>query len=474
MKDSLPPSFQVSGNLLPRERNVRVHVAKIRCFSDPQAVRLGRITVLVGENSTGKSTFLAVNSMLSHLLRPSAIDFNREPFILGSYRDIATLESKGANNSPSFTIGIEGEILPKPCSYLFEPDVDDSVKHSKRYEKYKVLTTFVDRSGQPIASQTEISIGSYCIKIDWPVSSPKTIRSISSGSNTIDLSADFLDDWSYPEPWRHYPISWSADIEHPIDHLFGKNRPSGFTPRQLENLSFCYSAVQDSLERRKAYPVAPIRSMPRRTYDPVQSRPMPQGRHVPMSLSRAYRENRNEWNRIKQRIDAFGVKSGLFREISVRQLGENTSDPFQLMVKVKNETVNLLDVGYGVSQILPIIVDTLTQSNAYMFLLQQPEVHLHPRGQAVLATFLLDRAEETGQSFIIETHSDQMIDRLRIEIRNRNLDPQTLSLLYFEDGENGVTIHEIDLDVQGNLRNVPASYRDFFLNEEYAILGHMR
>ena len=67
------------------------------------------------------------------------------------------------------------------------------------------------------------------------------------------------------------------------------------------------------------------------------------------------------------------------------------SDPFQLQVKVRSgPRANLMDVGYGVSQILPILVDVMRpDTRSRTFLLQQPEVHLHPRGQAALASLFV-------------------------------------------------------------------------------------
>ena len=91
------------------------------------------------------------------------------------------------------------------------------------------------------------------------------------------------------------------------------------------------------------------------------------------------------------------------------------SDPFQLHVKVRSgHQRNIMDVGYGVSQSLPIIVDVLAaeeqigerNGNYCTFLMQQPEVHLHPRAQAELASFFADSYSKRNNRFMIETHSE--------------------------------------------------------------------
>lgn len=107
-----------------------------------------------------------------------------------------------------------------------------------------------------------------------------------------------------------------------------------------------------------------------------------------------------------------------------------------------------------------------------MFLLQQPEVHLHPRAQAELATLIGHLVKVDQKRFIVETHSDYLIDRVRMDVRDKKaLNPEDVSILYFERGKSGVEIHSMGIDKGGNLQNVPPGYRKFFLDEERRFLG---
>ena len=161
----------------------------------------------------------------------------------------------------------------------------------------------------------------------------------------------------------------------------------------------------------------------------------------------------------------------MFSDIRVRRHGKQTSDPFQLQVKAHSGTpANIMDVGYGVSQSLPILVDICSHTDA-LFLLQQPEVHLHPRAQAELATVFAASVQENGNSFMIETHSDHIVDRMRILVRQGEIPAEDVSILYFEPVKNAVRIHNIEVDDDGNLENAPPGYRDFFLRESDRLLG---
>ena len=179
----------------------------------------------------------------------------------------------------------------------------------------------------------------------------------------------------------------------------------------------------------------------------------------------------DEWHYLKQHLDRFGKYSGLFQGIEVKNLGSSKGAPFQLAVKVRGPTVNIADVGYGVSQILPILVNVLDFAvirdrsrgrpmPAY-FLLQQPEVHIHPRAQAELSSLFAQLASHGNQSFIVETHSDYMIDRARIEIRRGNIKADDVSLIYLEPKKNIVKVHNIAFDKMGNMIGVPPHFRDF-------------
>ena len=101
-----------------------------------------------------------------------------------------------------------------------------------------------------------------------------------------------------------------------------------------------------------------------------------------------------------------------------------------------------------------------------MFLLQQPELHLHPSAQAALGTQFC-RTAEAGRQLIVETHSDYIMNRIRLDLRDRRtkLKPDDVILLYFERDDLDVRIHPIRFDEDGNVQDAPPNYRRFFTDE---------
>ena len=78
---------------------------------------------------------------------------------------------------------------------------------------------------------------------------------------------------------------------------------------------------------QRPYASAPVRSKPRRTYDPARSISDPEGDHIPMYLANMFFQEKKVWTRLKAALESFGQTSGLFDEIIVKQLGRRESDP---------------------------------------------------------------------------------------------------------------------------------------------------
>ena len=221
----------------------------------------------------------------------------------------------------------------------------------------------------------------------------------------------------------------------------------------------------------RPYAGAPVRSKPRRTYDPARPTPDPEGDYIPMHLAHLYYHDQPRWKRLKKALEDFGKEAGLFDEIDIRHLGKRDSEPFQVQVrksgrKLKGPRRNLIDVGYGVSQVLPVISELLQEEASPIFLLQQPEVHLHPSAQAALGS-LFCRVAGPERRLVVETHGDHLLSRVRMDVRDgaTDLKPEDVSILFFERDDLDVRIHSIRLDEEGNVRGAPATYRKFFMEE---------
>lgn len=215
--------------------------------------------------------------------------------------------------------------------------------------------------------------------------------------------------------------------------------------------------------------LAPIRSKPQRTYSGDRSSERPDGEHIPFLLRDYTSSKKLSHKKLLESLELFGCKTGLFQKLCVNNLRVTGSSSFELTVVHNKIEKSILDVGYGVSQVLPILASSLSSARGTTLIMQQPEVHLHPICQAELATFFCNLAKLESKTFIVETHSDYLIDRLKIEVKN-GFDPGDVVIYFIENEEGTSILHKIEIDSSGNFINAPDSFRAFFLSEQLELL----
>jgi hypothetical protein len=220
--------------------------------------------------------------------------------------------------------------------------------------------------------------------------------------------------------------------------------------------------------------IAPIRTRPRRTYDGYSTEYDPSGEHTPY-LVRDYISRKKPPTRFLTSVHEYGVDSGLYDSIYVKRYGTGAAAPFELGVTFSDKKYRIDNVGYGVSQSLPVAVELIARPPGTWFAIQQPEVHLHPRAQAALGSLIWTMAEQYDKRFYIETHSDFTIDRFRIH-RRKSYEAAgnalTAQVLFFERDITGNKVTSIPILDSGEYSDEqPDSFRRFFIDEQLAILG---
>ncbi len=475
----LSPGSPVQGVLGMNEITVR----NFRCFRDEQKARLAPLTILVGENSTGKTSLMALIRALSDLgYRDMLPDFKEEPYDLGSFDEIAHYRGPRAGRATHFEAGFK---------------VTRSARRKGRGLASRELCfsfVFARERNQPVLARKRLQQGESFVELDleknrvfvgtsngrWQVDLDSRLRPITSLEERRIAIPRFFD-WLLSERLR----AWD-DREPGLTSLCGPSSPSEEDRESLRELS---GFDRWKFRAGRPYASAPVRSKPRRTYDPARLTRDPEGGAVPMYLADLSRREPRLWAPLREGLESFGRASGLFDEIRVRRLGPTSSEPFQIQVRksgtprLKGPWRNLTDIGYGISQVLPVITELLrptprrrsvppNRDEPEMFLLQQPEVHLHPSAQAALGTFFCTVAAR-GRQLIVETHGDHLIDRVRMDVRDRTtkLAPEDVSILFFQRKALEVEIHSLRVDEAGNVLGAPDDYRKFFLEETNRSIG---
>lgn len=433
-----------------------VRLTNFRCFYAPVSLEVRPVTFLVGENSAGKTTFLAATRVLMEsFLRSPQNPFNRDPYFLGGFDQIAHYRG-----------GVKGRAKQFCLEITIPPDqsVDTPARRKPTVQTIHRMTFVKGSSPQPELNEYEFSTPDATVHLD--LSEKVALKIISNGKEILSITPQRLP----PPGLMRKDMSYLRYVFDEVSMMYqrGQNTEQNL---MMDSLFQNYRASVFYVQRR-VFASAPVRTQPLRTYTPSEIEPSSEGSHVPLEMARQKISSPTEWESVHQRLMNFGQRSGLFEDIDIRRLGKRDGDPFQVVVKTKGQPFNLVDVGYGVSQALPIIYQ-LEQSRQYdAFLLQQPEVHLHPRAQAEIGSLVARLSKQRPSAlFMLETHSDYIIDRVRMEVAEGRLDHKNVTIVFFDKLEHEVEATNIYLSEKGEIINAPVNFRQFFLEEHSRLLG---
>jgi predicted ATPase len=397
---------------------------------------------LVGENSTGKTTILNLFYLLTGTDFWMNLNFDKEDVTFGSFKEIINLKSK----DPFFNIGL--------------------AETSKKENEF-LLLTFSEKEQFPNLCQLNFIKESR--EIEFRIEDEE-IKYLNKKIEKPVFSKEFIFDrvkkWTEKDRNVRYPIQ---KPRHPrplgLNIMFDLFYGPAF--RNLPSPNFLYYRGRNDVAW-----IAPIRSKPKRTYDEYNVSFTPEGEHIPYILRKILTKKDQSSTNFKRLAKEIGKRSGLFDDLKLRKFSKEPGTPFSIDVVQKGLVINIINTGYGVSQSLPIIVELITKLKGSTFAIQQPEVHLHPRAQAALGNLIFYLADKENKKFLIETHSDFIIDRYRLNLKKCKEETKINSqVLFFQKKDIGNSVLSIPINKFGEYdEKQPKEFREFFINEDLSLL----
>lgn len=423
-------------------RITELRLRNVRCFDGEQSAKLGRITLLLGEHGAGKSTFLGCYKTLAKLANLSV---ERERDTYEDLDDANHFDDKPFYMGPFDTIVRSGK-------------ADFAVGGS--FESHcHTGATFTFAAGEDAA----------------PVNRKVQLEFNGTGNRKTRLDIEWLREPAalrFKGPDFRFDLDRSEISYASISTWLSRYARRGILPFHGEPSDFRRrSGLRGSRDNevefgkfvsflRSELPLPGKPSFAVEAFDPA----LPPRKRAYVSPPAHLGAGRDSDLRYLAEV---GKNLGLWDAISVRSNPEDGT--FEVLIGTPSGWRNLVDVGYGVHGLLLLLHKMHRRERGAVFLLQQPEVHLHPSAQANLAQFMA----ESDRGFLIETHSEHFTDRFRICVMEGTLRPEELSVVYFEPSSDGRSsrIHSMEVDASANLLNVPNSYRSFFLRETERLLG---
>jgi len=427
-----------------------------KSWRDTGAIRLAPITALFGTNSSGKTSIL----QMLLLLKQTAESSDRSQVLnLGderSFVDLGTFHDIIFDNDPRASLQARvGWRLPRP------------------------LTITVVGSG---TAETAMAVGM------------EFSTSIGLGSSTeAGLGRMTVDEMAYGfgplQFGMKFDESEAGYLLFEIPEKFPLTRRPG-APSTLPPPVKCYgfpdqikahydvvgflSDFELEFEKQldRLFYLGPLREYPKRQYSWGGTRPAdmgPRGEGVVDALL-ASREVGPMLNRrgrkqatVEERVAEWLQQLGLIDSFEVRPITKG-GRLFQVWVRRHPGTPEVLitDVGFGVSQILPVLTLCYYAPEGSTLLLEQPEIHLHPSVQAGLADVMIDAIKTRKIQIILESHSEHLLRRLQRRIAEEALDPEQAALYFCSAAGAESTLTPLELDAFGNIENWP---KDFFGDE---------
>jgi hypothetical protein len=154
------------------------------------------------------------------------------------------------------------------------------------------------------------------------------------------------------------------------------------------------------------------------------------------------------------------VRMRLVHSFVLRPIAPNRRD-HEVLIKTTEESpeVLLTDVGFGISQLLPVLVLCYYVPEGTTLLLEQPELHLHPSAQSVLADVFIDVVKNRKLQIIFESHSEHLLRRIQRRIAEGELPAQDASMYFCQIEKGESKANELQLTEDGFIKNWP---QDFF------------
>lgn len=381
---------------------------------------LGRVTGLFGANSSGKTSLLQILLLLKQTVEsadrrlPLHLGDERSPIRLGTFTDVLYSHDPTAR----LGLGLSWKV-PKPIQ-IHDPATEDKLLFTA--DTFGFDTTVRTRRGVIEVDRFRYQAGDNTVYFgrDQHTSADYQLTATVNGDKRY-LKRALGRKWPLPAPVKCYGFP---------DQVNAYFQNAGF----LADLELSF---EDQL--RQTYYLGPLRGIPRQDYAWTGARPRDVGYNgtgaVPALLAAQLSGERQNYRgrtrtgrrqhliTVEEHVAEWLHELGLVESFRLAPLHEGTNI-YRVYVKRSEASpeVLLTDVGFGISQVLPVLVLLAYVPEGSTVIMEQPEIHLHPAVQSGLADIILESALVRNVQVIVESHSEHLLKRIQLRVAEENLE----------------------------------------------------
>ncbi|MGR0161092.1 DUF3696 domain-containing protein [Paenarthrobacter nitroguajacolicus] len=447
-----PPTEEELRPPAPAHLLSEIRIKNYKSFGPEQVALLAPLTLIYGKNSSGKSSIIQTLLLLKQSRQESHLVTQGEWADAGSFatavhrhetwRSIDIGVSFGSPPGAVQASLMASSKLMRRVDFSFvEDEVDHEIDHVAGIGFGEHYATFTSRVSSKEHGFTLSPEGLQALLdaasepgVHYPPTrkpSNKLNRSVVKGvlrrnnETTISVAGS--------------GILPSGELLTPFDHPGGRqqNTAKSYIQRGLALTSSVSSELSHILENLSY--LGPIRQAPSRYYARSAT-----GRVNEPNVAITLFDNISEQKQISHWLNRLGIPYELeVVGVSADSRRELVGDLVAISLTDSRSGIRSspADVGFGISQVLPILVE-LSAHQQSVVCIEQPEIHLHPALQAEIADVLIESADPSGRGnqVIVETHSEHLLLRMQRRIREGSLDPGQVSILYVDQGPSGEAI----------------------------------
>lgn len=400
-----------------------LHLTNFKAWRDTGELKLKPVTMLLGTNSSGKSSLIQSLLLLKQTVQSPdrTVHLNlggdevNDLFNFGSFDDVLN----------------RAALTPRQFSVAFD---------------FERSSTSRIHQGHFACSYGKTSSGSVAVQTMTIRTGENEFRVVRRDKGAFSV---FVDSEALPRvKGRSYApersIALSADAIAALDK----------EGQLAEDLSL---AIRRELEGINY--LGPLRRKPERDYPWNKTKPGEVGADgraaIDALLASALLKGEGQ-NEVVDGVSKWLKRMKVAEKLEVRQQGR--SSRYELVIHRDGVACNLRDVGIGVSQVLPVLVLTYFAPPGSTIILEEPEIHLHPLAQSVLAELFVEVSRQRNVQFIVETHSEHLFRRLQTLVARGTVGNEAVAMYFVETKRKMASLRELLLDEYGRVKDWPKGF----------------